>query len=97
MCIRDSYRPAGFWWGAMPKKQWSQDPELSKIIMEQWQEPHGDRRQELVFIGQDLPRGVIISALNDCLLTDEEMEKYIEFWNSLVDPFPSWSPDNSSE
>lgn len=91
------YRPAGFWWGAMPKKQWSQDPELSKIIMEQWQEPHGDRRQELVYIGQDLPKGVIISALNDCLLTDEEMEKDVESWKSLEDPFPSWSPDNSSE
>ncbi len=88
------YRPAGFWWGAMPKSEWSNDPELSKIIMEQWEEPHADRRQELVFIGQDLPKNDMISALNDCVLTDEEMEYGVELWKKLDNSFPVWVSDS---
>jgi hypothetical protein len=36
----------------------------------------GDRRQEIVFIGIDLHENEIITALNDCLLTDDEMDEY---------------------
>ncbi|GAB3691072.1 zinc metallochaperone ZinU [Salinarchaeum chitinilyticum] len=39
-----------------------------------WEEPHGDRRSELVFIGQDVPRESLFEALEDALVTDEEWD-----------------------
>jgi hypothetical protein len=57
-----------------------------------WQEPYGDRRQELVFIGQDLPKAAMLLALHEALLTDAEMELGVKGWRTeLDDPFPSWS------
>ena len=37
---------------------------------------YGDRRQEIVIIGTHLQRAVIENALNDCLLSDVEMEHH---------------------
>lgn len=55
-----------------------------------WQEPYGDMRQELVFIGQGLEREKLIARLNECLLTEDEMEQGRDYWLSLEDPFPDW-------
>ena len=87
------YRPAGFWWGATPKTYWPEDEEMKKSIMKQWVDPHGDRRQELVYIGQNLPKDDMIAALNDCVLTDDEMNIPVESWADFHDPFPSWTPN----
>ncbi len=47
-------------------------------------------RQELVFIGQNLDQNRIKQALDDCLLTEDQMLKGRQFWETLVDPFPAW-------
>jgi G3E family GTPase len=41
-----------------------------------WQKPWGDRRTELVVIGQDMDHEAMIAALEACVLTEEEMETY---------------------
>ena len=38
----------------------------------EWDDDHGDRRTELVFIGQDIDRAALVAALDDCLVTDDE-------------------------
>lgn len=82
---------AGLFWRALPKDQWPDDEETVRYIMEKWQEPFGDMRQELVFIGRNLDKAEFIAELDGCLLDDEELQKGETYWKSLPDPFPSWA------
>lgn len=41
--------------------------------MKDSQEPFGDRHQQIVYIGQNLPKDPMTTELDRCLLTDEEM------------------------
>jgi G3E family GTPase len=84
------YRPVGFWWAAAPKSRWPDDDEIWKAIMKEWQEPYGDRRQQLVYIGQNLPKEAMLKALNKCLLDDRELALGPEEWAKFPDPFPQW-------
>ena len=84
------YGFAGMFWKAVPKKDWPKDEEYLSSIKEQWVEPFGDMRQELVFIGQGLDQGKMIQNLNECLLSEEEVLKGKAYWSTLDDPFPIW-------
>ena len=84
------YGFAGMFWRSVPKKDWPTDEESLKTIKENWVEPFGDMRQELVFIGQNLDQEAMIQALDDCLVSEDDMLKGEEFWTSLEDPFPPW-------
>ena len=40
--------PAGKWWAAVPKNEWNlDDEEMIESIKAHWEDPYGDRRQEL--------------------------------------------------
>jgi G3E family GTPase len=84
------YGFAGMFWKAIPKESWPTDEDSLAEIEKQWVEPFGDMRQELVFIGQNLDKKSIIQALNDCLLSEEELLKGKDYWVTLNDPFPAW-------
>ncbi len=85
------YRPAGYWWAAAPKANWPQDPDSVAWIESNMEEPWGDRRQELVFIGQNLPRKEMMETLQAALLTREEIEHGMGSWPMILDdPFPKW-------
>ena len=59
------------------KDQWGiEDPKDLAIINGKFEGPHGDRRQEIVFIGTDLKADAISKALNACLLTKKELKHY---------------------
>lgn len=75
----------------MPDERWPQDEESLAYIREKWEEPFGDMRQELVFIGQRLNEHGIRAQLDACLLSDAELLAGQSVWNTLPDPFPSWS------
>ena len=85
------YRPGGYWWAAAPKSEWPKDPASITWIESKMEEPWGDRRQELVFIGQTLPQKEMMQALEAALLTPGELAHGIESWPMIIDdPFPAW-------
>lgn len=81
---------AGFWWSAIDPRQWPEDPEARAYIKQNWAEPFGDRRQEVVFIGIDLDEADLRRRLDACLLTPAEMRAGVKAWRRLPDPFPAW-------
>ena len=84
------YGFAGMFWRAVPEENWPADEEYLASIQESWEEPFGDMRQELVFIGQNLEQDAITQALDDCILSEEDVLLGKEHWASLPDPFPAW-------
>jgi G3E family GTPase len=82
--------PHAFWWDTVPSSEWPEDPETLASIKNQFDGEYGDRRQELVFIGRKMDESKIRTALNACLLTDEEMKGGPEKWAAFPDPLPKW-------
>ncbi|MCF4987458.1 GTP-binding protein, partial [Pseudomonas syringae] len=66
------------------------DKESVSAILENWSTETGDCRQELVFIGQNIDFVRLAAELDNCLLTDAEMEEGVERWRALADPFGDW-------
>lgn len=85
------YGFAGMFWKAVPEHNWPTDEESIATIKMQWEEPFGDMRQELVFIGQGLDQQAMLNALDDCLLSEDELLKGKQYWATLSDPFPAWT------
>ena len=84
------YGFGGMFWKAIPKKNWPTDEEYLTSIERQWVEPFGDMRQELVFIGQGGDQSAMTKALDECLLSEEDVLRGKAYWNTLQDPFPVW-------
>jgi G3E family GTPase len=82
------YGFAGMFWKAVPKENWPEDQDSLDSIKESWEEPFGDMRQELVFIGQGLDKKQVTEALNACLLTDDDLLQGKNHWSTFTDPFP---------
>ncbi|WAJ69709.1 zinc metallochaperone GTPase ZigA [Catenovulum adriaticum] len=91
------YGFAGMFWKAVPQDSWPTDEESLKEIRKTWVEPFGDMRQELVFIGQGLNQNAISQALDNCLLSENELLKGKAYWLTLNDPFQTWEAENSSQ
>ena len=83
--------PAGVWLASLPRERWPQTPDVIDYVNTYWQEPFGDRRQELVFIGMNMPKGDILRQLNAALLTDKELALNEVGWKRFRDDFPEWS------
>lgn len=67
---------AGVWWSSMPFEQRIQYPgfvENQEHIESGWDKNFGDRKNEIVFIGQDMAEEQMRADLDNCLSTNEEL------------------------
>lgn len=83
--------PAGIWWSAVSREHWPAHPEQRARVEADCEGEYGDRRQEIVFIGQHLVPEAIAERLDACLLDDTEMAGGPDRWRRLPDPFPAWT------
>ncbi|KAE8332373.1 P-loop containing nucleoside triphosphate hydrolase protein [Aspergillus sergii] len=70
----------GPWFAEVPDESWPEDADVRKSIEDDFQGPWGDRRQEIVFIGEGIETGAITDLLNECLLNDREMK----IWEGIM-------------
>ncbi len=81
------FQLAGLWWAAESPESWPDDAEAQLEINSAWEEPYGDRRQEIVCIGQLLTTDSLIQELNSCLLSDSEISLWAAGKLQLDNPF----------
>ncbi|RXZ80767.1 GTP-binding protein [Paenibacillaceae bacterium] len=77
--------PAGYWTAALSEHEREAILEENEEQVEEWHPEFGDRTNKIVFIGISLDRNQIVSELDNCLLTEEEMGRD---WAAFPDPFP---------
>ncbi|WP_317129989.1 CobW C-terminal domain-containing protein [Pedobacter psychrodurus] len=80
---------AGVWWASMhqqEREQYLDYLENRTEIDANWDNDFGDRKNELVFIGQEMNGDKLKKSLEYCLLTDTEVKVY-KTKNSFKNPF----------
>ncbi|WP_227288101.1 GTP-binding protein [Boseongicola sp. H5] len=84
-----SVKPLGTWWASVPKERWPDHDGARAYMAQHWQEPWGDRRQEIVFIGVGIDWPALRARLDACLVPataasgPDDLPDY-------PDPFPIW-------
>lgn len=81
----------GRWWAVLPEDAAPEDPVEEELLANLWHPEWGDRRQEIVLIGQDMNEAALRMRLDACLLTDAEMALGPEGWANFDDPFGIWA------
>jgi G3E family GTPase len=87
--------PGGPWLAALPDEAFDDDLKAERDAL--WQEPWGDRRQEIVVIGAKMNREALTTMLDGALLTDAEMKKGPKAWAALPDPFVDWDDEAADD
>ena len=57
-----------YWWAALIENGRARREDRPDLIQALWAEPHGDRRQELVFIGAGMDEAALRAALDAALV-----------------------------
>ena len=84
-----SVKPLGTWWATVPKDRWPDDATAQSYMEQHWQEPWGDRRQEIVFIGAGIDWPAITAKL-DAALIPEGIANSPDELPDFPDTFPQW-------
>jgi len=83
--------PNGQWIATLPKAQQERYLAARPGLEDDWDDQWGDRGSQLVFIGREYDEDALVERLEDCLLTDTEMNAN---WEGYPDPF---SADDQQE
>ncbi|MEO1475460.1 MAG: GTP-binding protein [Pseudomonadota bacterium] len=81
-----SIAPLGTWWASVPHERWPESDALRNYLKQHWQDPWGDRRQEIVFIGAGIDWPALTARLDEALLPEDVNIDDLD----LPDPFPIW-------
>lgn len=89
---QNKFELAGKWFAAVDRQSWPDDQEEIASAMTNWEEPYGDRRQEIVLIGfaDQMDEAFLKECFDACLLNDEEMRLGESAWKQLNDPLPKY-------
>ena len=92
--VMTSLELGGKWFCELPREKWpSQEEEFVNKVKSLYSDEHpdiGDRRQEIILIGQGLQPREVAKVLDECLLTDAEMKLGKENWKEMEDPYELW-------
>ena len=83
--------PAGGWWDSIPFSErinYANFVNNQQMIESDWCSDFGDRKIELVFIGQQLDVNAITTKLDDCLLNEKEIVEWKNGDLHLIDSWP---------
>jgi len=83
--------PKGTWIATLPKVEQERYFAARPGIKDDWDDQWGDRGIQLVFIGRGHDKDALVDRLEDCLLSDGEMDAD---WEGYPDPF---GPDDQRE
>ncbi len=86
---RSSVKPIGTWWAAVPQDRWPEHDTARACIAQHWDEPSGDRRQEIVFIGSGIDWRGLKARLDTCHVP-EHIASGPNALPDLPNPFPIW-------
>jgi G3E family GTPase len=84
-----SVQPLGTWWASVPKERWPDHDSARAYMQAHWQEPWGDRRQEIVFIGAGIDWPALKERLDACLVP-AVVASGPDNLPDYPDPFPVW-------
>ncbi|MEY7850281.1 GTP-binding protein [Natrarchaeobius sp. A-rgal3] len=76
--------PSGKWLATLPERERKKYFAARPGLKDDWNDEWGDRMTRLVFIGREFEEDALIERLDDCVLTDAEMD---EDWDAYIDPF----------
>ncbi|MFE4895519.1 GTP-binding protein [Peribacillus butanolivorans] len=79
---------AGKWIAAYPKDEQQQILQDEPELLERWDDLYGDRMTELVMIGIQMNQQEIENELDQCLLTEIELQ---QDWSLYEDPLPAFT------
>ena len=83
-----SVKPMGTWWASVARENWPDHNGVEAYVQVHWQEPWGDRRQELVFIGSGIDWNALKAKLDACLVPISMASSPSALPLDMPDPFP---------
>ncbi|UOQ84673.1 GTP-binding protein [Gracilibacillus salinarum] len=76
---------AGRWLASYSQEELDELKVQDPALFEEWDDQAGDRMTELVFIGSNMDKDVMVQSLDECLVNEEELDIM-----SFKDPLPSF-------